>query len=166
MSSNLSRGPNEFSSLYEKNGWTKENIQKMIAQRELTPFYQSSEEQTLVNDRMCSICYCFFPRINSIGDCDAAICSNCVLACFKYPVVGSECPYCRQHAKSIKANVSSVQLRNENSDDKEYVNFSQNKNGITYNYPSDTIEIAIQYGLDIMEVQEILNEGFEVADLI
>lgn len=161
--------------LYAHYRWPKTQIVNLIENGIISPMYPPSDSPE--GDKVfCSICYCYYPKVNITGCCNHQICSECLAAIIEPPPAHRVCPFCKKEDFKIIPFISSTNGgRNNDGDDPEYLTFQEKQRRgeadvpINSNLPpcsQRAKEIGEQFNRNPYDIDVLLSAGIPEEEII
>ncbi|OHS93273.1 hypothetical protein TRFO_11879 [Tritrichomonas foetus] len=159
----------KFLNLYNHYKWTNGHIAANIRAKKLTPIFQGSQDKNEQYNTKCEICYYYYPKINQTTCCFQRICTECIAATIDPNTL--TCPYCRKNIFNVTPNQTRADLKNDDADDENYEKYEKKvKDGFDFEAAEgcsdESIAIALQFQVNVKEVNELLNAGLTIDEII
>lgn len=161
----------KFNGLYREYKWKPGIVASNVRARILTPVEEFTPDKTEKNEIMCAICYNYYPLINQTQCCFNHICTECIAAIIDPPPNQAVCPFCRKGNFYVTANLSHIDLKKHDNDDKEYQKYEKKiRDGFDADdfvgCRDESIAIALQYNANPRIINDLVDAGVSIDVVI
>ena len=164
--------------LYSHYRWGKTQINNLIENGIISPMYPPCDSPE--GDKVfCSICYCYYQKVNLTGCCNHQICSECLAAIIEPPPAHRACPFCKKEDFPIIPYISSSNGgKNNDGDDPEFLSFQEKQRRGEADVPINmnnnnsapcsqrAREIAEQFNRNPYDIDVLLSAGIPEEEII